>query len=101
MQHADDHFLADVAALGQRDRAILDAGFERNGVVGHVDAEDRIPGLDRAPPRSPRRADDARTSARSARRSRSLFARALNVDDKPGHAELIDTRHRHWLGNHC
>ena len=32
MQDADDHFLADVAALRQADRAILDARLERNRV---------------------------------------------------------------------
>ena len=46
MQHADDDLLADVAALAHRDRAILDAGLERDRVVGHVHTEDRIPGLD-------------------------------------------------------
>ena len=59
VQHADDDLLADVAALGERNRALLDAGFERNGVLGHVDAEQRIAGLDarglerRVGPRAP------------------------------------------------
>ena len=46
VQHADDHFLPDVAPLGERDGALLDARFERNGVVGHVETEDRIAALD-------------------------------------------------------
>ena len=80
MQHTDDHFLADIAALGQRDGAILDAGLERNRVVGHVNAEDRIPGFD-ARLRSPvaRRREHPH---RSVHRSNPVRAR-LNVDDKP------------------
>jgi hypothetical protein len=46
MKDANDHFLADVAALGKRNPSLLDAGFERNGVFRHVDAEERIPCLD-------------------------------------------------------
>ena len=48
VQDADDHFLSDVAALGQADGAILDAGFERDGVLVHVDAELRDGRLRRA-----------------------------------------------------
>ena len=39
MQHADDHFLADVAALRQCDRARLEARLERDRLRRHVDAE--------------------------------------------------------------
>ena len=39
VQHADDDLLSDVAALGQADGAVLDAGFERNRLLVHVDAE--------------------------------------------------------------
>ena len=46
MQDPDDDFLADVAALGLADRAILDARFERDRVGVHVDAEQRQAGFD-------------------------------------------------------
>ena len=46
VQHADDHFLSNVAALRERDGALLDSCFERNRVRGHVHAEERIPRLD-------------------------------------------------------
>jgi hypothetical protein len=39
VQHTDDDLLTDIAALGQADRAVLDARLQRNRVVGHVDAE--------------------------------------------------------------
>ena len=95
MQHADDHFLADVAALGQRDGPVLDAGLERNGVVGHVDAEDRIPSLDaRGLDRLCR--DDA-SAGIGQRCDQIVFARPLDVHAEPRHAELIDARHRHRL----
>ena len=48
VQNADDDLLSDIATLGQADRAILDAGFERNRVVVHVDAESRRPRFDPA-----------------------------------------------------
>src|SRR5207244_12775825 len=43
---AHDHFLADVAALAPRDRAILEARFEWNRVGVHVDSEARAAALD-------------------------------------------------------
>ena len=46
MQYPDDHFLTDVTTLGQTDRAILDSGFERNGLLVHVLAESRPARLD-------------------------------------------------------
>ena len=46
MKHADDDFLADVTALGQADRAILDPGFEWNRVFVHVDMKKRPPAFD-------------------------------------------------------
>ena len=46
VQHADDHFLADIAALGEADRARLDAGFERNRLLVHVAVKQRHAGLD-------------------------------------------------------
>ncbi len=46
MQHADDDFLPDVTAFGQADRAILDARFERDGVLVHVGAEPGHAGFD-------------------------------------------------------
>ena len=46
VRDADDHFLADVAALRKRDRAILDAGLERDGVLVHVGEKPRHAALD-------------------------------------------------------
>ena len=40
VQHSNDDLLADVAPLGQADRPILDAGFERKRVFVHVDKEE-------------------------------------------------------------
>ena len=60
VQHADDHFLPDVAALGEADRARFDAGLERNRLFVHVlmkfrDAALRREALRRSPRRSRRR----------------------------------------------
>ena len=46
MEHANDHFLADVAALRQADGPRLDAGLERDGLLVHVAMEERNAGLD-------------------------------------------------------
>ena len=46
MQNPDDYLLADVAALGHADGAVLDAGFERYRLVVHVGGERRTPRLD-------------------------------------------------------
>src|SRR5688572_18508883 len=46
VRDADDYFLPDVAALGKRNRAILDAGLEWNRVVAHVGEEPRHAALD-------------------------------------------------------
>jgi hypothetical protein len=48
VQHADDDLLPDVTAFRQADRAVLDAGLERNGVLGHVLAEHGPAALDSA-----------------------------------------------------
>ena len=90
MQHADDDFLPDVAALGHRDRPILDAGFERDRVVGHVHAEDRIAASMRAA--SIASARQLRTRRRSsARVSASRCPRARRTRSSR-HAQLIDAR---------
>src|SRR5690242_6011691 len=41
MPHSYDNFLSDVTTFREADRAIYDAGLERNGVAGHVDAKSR------------------------------------------------------------
>ena len=46
VQHADDHLLADVTTLRERDRALLDARLERDRLLGHVHAEEGIASLD-------------------------------------------------------
>ena len=46
VQNPDNHFLAGIAPFGEADGALLDPGFERNGVAVHVDPEARPPGLD-------------------------------------------------------
>ena len=46
IQDADDDLLAHVTPFRPRDRAILDAGFERNRLRVHVDAEPRPARLD-------------------------------------------------------
>ena len=46
VQHTNDYFLPDVAALGETDRAVFDAGFERNGVLVHVSPKQRHAGFD-------------------------------------------------------
>jgi hypothetical protein len=51
MQDANDHFLPDVATLGEGNRTRLDAGLERNRLLRHIDPEHGIRGL------NPRRRD--------------------------------------------
>ena len=46
MQHADDHFLPDVAAFAEADRARLDPRLERNRLLVHVAIEHRHARLD-------------------------------------------------------
>ena len=87
MQYPDDDFLADVAPLGQADRAILDTGFERNRVVVHVDAERGPPPLDAARRLRPRRPRSTPPELRS-----DLEATAADGGDddiEAAHTELI------------
>ena len=91
MQHADDDFLADVAPLRERDRPLLDAGFERNRVVSSC--RRRRPGI------QPRCARLRRIAARRHARPRQPrtshewpFRRAREKHAIAGHAELVDAR---------
>ena len=65
MQHADDDFLPDVAALGLTDGAIEQSGLERNRLGRHVDAESRPAGVDA------HRLDESRRTAARRRRASS------------------------------
>ena len=87
MQDPDDDLLPDVAALGQADRAILDPGFERNRVFGHVDAEARAAGLDAA---------DVTASAADARRRHACTKRPFERDSlsSRGHDDVEASSHR-------
>ena len=91
VQHADDHFLADVAALGEADRARLDAGLERNRLFVHVAMEQRHAGFDRAASRrSSRRARRRRPRCSAAlQRART---RSLDEDIEAGLAGVGDPR---------
>src|SRR5206468_11101810 len=46
VQHADDHFLSDIAALREADGARLDPGFERNRLLVHVAMKERDAAFD-------------------------------------------------------
>src|SRR5262245_29506685 len=48
MEYADDDLLSDIAALGEADGAIFDAGFKRNRVLVHVDVKERYATFDAA-----------------------------------------------------
>ena len=88
MQHADDHFLPNVAPLGQRERAILDARLERDGVGCHIDAVYRIARFDaRGFERRGRRMKRARRRKRS---SHLVFLLRIRVDHEAWNGKLID-----------
>ena len=95
MQHTDDDFLPDEAALAERDRALLDSRLERNRVVGHVDAEERVASLDAG---SVQRVwcDDPRTCG-DRRGNEPPLSCTSQKHAVAGNAELIDARHRHRL----
>src|SRR5207253_5871220 len=46
VEKARDSLLADVAALREADRALVDAGLLRNHIVAELESEPRAPGLD-------------------------------------------------------
>ena len=46
MEHANDHFLADVAPFGKADGARFNTGLDRDRLRVHVDAEFRDAGFD-------------------------------------------------------
>ena len=84
---ADDHFLADVAALAPRDGAILETGLERNRVRVHVDAEARTAALDA----HGLDVGLARREQRRRRRAPTSRLRDRGVDDdvEPGDARVV------------
>ena len=93
MEDADDDLLADIAALRRADRAIQQARFERDGLVGHVHAEGGPAGLDPQPPRAPR----ARSAVAPARSRRGLDAGGLisrheHIEHRP-RLGVVCTRH--------
>ena len=93
MQHADDDFLADVAALRQADRALLDAGLERDRVLVHVLAEHRAAGLDAAD------FGDLAIRQRTTPAAASALVNALacarpTTRSKPRHAEIVAAHDR-------
>ena len=95
MENAHDHFLPDIAPFGQADRMVLDAGLERDRVVGHVHAKERIAGgktrcLER-------RCSGAHGAAAfECRRERRLDRRS-HVYAQPRYAETIHARHDNGL----
>jgi hypothetical protein len=94
VEHADDHFLADVASLRERDRARLDPGFERDRVLRHVHAEERIPGLDARG--LERRGITGPGAGGVQRRQQRRFLVRRDVDANTRDAELIDPGDDRW-----
>src|SRR5262245_47647676 len=94
VEHADDDFLSDVAPLGHRDRAVLDTGLERDRVVGHVDAEHRIPRLDARRLDGCGEYDDS--SSRLERGKQRRFMLAGEIQAITRHADLIDADDGDW-----
>ena len=91
MEHADDHFLADVAPLRQADRARLDSRFERNRLRIHIEIELRYAGFD-ANRLGGLRVGSGNAGTRE-RLAEGVRLRLLDVHVVSGFAGIRDARH--------
>src|SRR5688500_5010546 len=87
VQHADDHFLSDITALRERDGARLYTRLERDDVVVHVDAKQRVARF------HTRRVEGgfANTDRAGAleRRYEACFPGGVDIDGESGNTELV------------
>ena len=90
VKNSDDDLLPYVAALAQRDGAVLNSCFERDRLLRHIDAEQRIAGF------NPHRVEDSGFHGNRASLEKGApqvrLARRLDVGDEARDAQLADAR---------